>query len=63
MNRLTNTATEWKLVVALFIIVLITFSFAQRDSKRLDRLYTLMVEKGATVADAKKEVPAAIPVK
>ena len=30
---------ERNIVVMLFILVLITFSFAQRDSKRLEQLY------------------------
>lgn len=31
---------ERNLVVLLFVMVLIVFSFADRDSKRLDRIYT-----------------------
>lgn len=30
---------EQSLVVLLFVLVLIVFSFAQRDSKKLDQLY------------------------
>ena len=63
MKRLKSTATEWKFVVALFIIVLVTFSFAQRDSKRLDRLYTLVVEKSAHVARTPKTAPATTAIK
>lgn len=37
-------------VVVLFITVLITFSFAQRDSKRLHPLYTATKQQGAKVA-------------
>jgi hypothetical protein len=31
---------ERTLVVVLFVLVLIVFSFAERDSKKLERLYT-----------------------
>ncbi|MGE5519655.1 MAG: hypothetical protein ACM3VS_06990 [Candidatus Dadabacteria bacterium] len=31
---------EKNIVVILFIIVLIAFSFAERDSKKLEKLYT-----------------------
>jgi hypothetical protein len=31
---------ERGIAVLLFVLVLITFSFAQRDSKKLDSLYT-----------------------
>ncbi len=31
---------EKYMVVVLFILVLVTFSFAERDSKKLDKLYT-----------------------
>ena len=30
---------ERNLVVLLFVLVLVVFSFAERDSKKLDRLY------------------------
>ena len=30
---------ERQIVVVLFILVLVTFSFAERDSRKLDRLY------------------------
>lgn len=33
--------TERNTAVLLFVLVLITFSFAQKDSKKLDRLYTM----------------------
>ncbi|HWJ28982.1 MAG TPA: hypothetical protein VNS32_20735 [Flavisolibacter sp.] len=36
----------------LFIIALLTFSFAERDSKKLDTLY-----KGTTAGNIQKEVP------
>jgi hypothetical protein len=56
-----STAAQRKLVIVLFVLVLITFSFAQRDSKRLERQYTLAPEKKSPVAAAKKEV-VAVPV-
>jgi hypothetical protein len=31
---------ERTLVVILFVLVLVTFSFAERDSKKIERLYT-----------------------
>jgi hypothetical protein len=31
--------TERNLVVVLFLMVIITFSFAQRDSKKIEKLY------------------------
>ena len=31
---------ERNIVVLLFVLVLIVFSFAERDSKKLERLYT-----------------------
>ena len=31
---------ERNLVVLLFVLVLIVFSFAERDSKKIERLYT-----------------------
>ncbi|MBD0278458.1 MAG: hypothetical protein ICV81_10920 [Flavisolibacter sp.] len=36
---------ERNLVVILFIIVMIVFSFAQRDSKKIEKLYSAAVEK------------------
>ena len=32
-------AIEKKLVILLFLLVFVVFSFAERDSKKLDRLY------------------------
>lgn len=39
-NRMTRKGLERKLVVLLFVMVLVVFSFAERDSKKLERLYT-----------------------
>jgi hypothetical protein len=52
MNRMKSTATERRLVVILFVLVLITFSLAQHDSKRLNRLYTITTEKKENTASA-----------
>lgn len=32
--------SERNLVIVLFVMVLITFSFAQEDSKKLEKMYT-----------------------
>ncbi len=37
---------EKNIVIVLFVLVLITFSFAHRDSKKLSQLYTTVVEEG-----------------
>ena len=52
MNR---AALEKNLVVFLFILVLVIFSFAERDSKKLDEMYATSqpVEKDATLVLAK----------
>jgi hypothetical protein len=39
MKLMKKTFTEQNLVVILFVMVLITFSFAQQDSKKLEKLY------------------------
>lgn len=36
-----KAALEKFVIVGLFIAVLVTFSFAQRDSKKLDKLYVV----------------------
>jgi hypothetical protein len=50
---------ERSLVVVLFILVLVIFSFAERDSKKVSRLYTettLMKKvKSSTVAGVERE--------
>lgn len=40
---------ERNMVAILFIAVLVTFSFAQRDTQKLDRLYTLVIQAGNEV--------------
>ena len=37
---MNKAAVERKLVVVLFVLVLVAFSFAQRDTKKLEKLYT-----------------------
>jgi len=44
---------ERNLVVFLFIVVLIVFSFAERDSQKLDRLYAPAAKVGAQPQPAK----------
>ena len=36
-----RTAAEKKIVVLLFVFVIILFSFAQKDSQKLEKLYTM----------------------
>jgi hypothetical protein len=38
---------ERYIVTLLFVAVLVTFSFAQKDSKKLDKLYSNLVKAGA----------------
>ena len=45
---------ERNIVIVLFVLVLISFSFADRDSKKLDRLYTSIETKINQYAAAKK---------
>jgi hypothetical protein len=37
---------EKNIVIVLFVLVLITFSFAHRDSKKLSQLYVTVSEAG-----------------
>lgn len=39
MEIIRKAFSERNLVVVLFVLVLITFSFAQRESKKLDKIY------------------------
>ena len=45
-----NLKAENKLVIALFIMVLVTFSFAQKDTKKLEQLYVHVSAKQALLA-------------
>ena len=40
---------ERNIVAILFVAVLVAFSFAQRDSQKLDRLYTQVIKTGSEV--------------
>ena len=53
-----NLKAENKLVVALFIMVLVTFSFAQKDSKRIEQLYVRAGQPQPLLApqDTQKEI-------
>jgi hypothetical protein len=44
---------ERNIVILLFIAVLTVFSLAERDSKRLDKLYTSTIKKGTNLLLAK----------
>jgi len=57
MKQMKSTARERTLVAALFILVLITFSLAQHDSKRLEHLYSLRIAKKANIAFDYKTAP------
>ena len=43
---------ERNLVVVLFVLVLVTFSFAERDSKKLEKIYSAseLLKKGSDIA-------------
>jgi len=40
MTVMNKKGIERNIVVLLFVLVLVIFSFAERDSKKLERLYT-----------------------
>lgn len=62
MNRTKSTPAEWKMVAILFLLVLTTFSLAQRDSKRLERLYTSFLgSKKENVTLNQKAKPVLVP--
>ena len=63
MHGMKSTVAEQRLVVILFVLVLITFSFAHRDSKRLERLYTWTLQKKTDATAVKTETPILQPVK
>ena len=56
---------ERNLVVLLFVLVLVVFSFAERDSKKIERLYTtaqLLKESTVILADLSAQTaPAELP--
>ena len=47
-----NLKAENKLVVALFIMVLVIFSFAQKDTKKLEQLYAQLATKQSSLASS-----------
>jgi len=50
---MNKSKAEKKLVVVLFIAVLVTFSLAERDSKKLNKLYTAVAHFAQSVFIAK----------
>ena len=56
---------ERNLVVLLFVLVLVVFSFAERDSKKIEKLYTtaqLLKESTVILADLSAQTaPAELP--
>ena len=53
---------ERNIVVLLFVLVLVVFSFAERDSKKLERLYItaqLIKQSSIVLSSAAKLPPAA----
>ena len=58
---MTKKGIERNLVVLLFVLVLVVFSFAERDSKKIERLYTTaqLLKKGSTLLS---EVATKLPV-
>ena len=45
-----RTAAEKKIVVLLFVFVIVLFSFAQKDTQKLEKLYTKSGETGQKLA-------------
>ena len=52
-----NLKAENKLVVALFVMVLVTFSFAQKDSQRITQMYADMAQKQQQLLTAAQQRP------
>jgi hypothetical protein len=56
---------ERNIVVLLFVLVLVVFSFAERDSKKIERLYTtaqILQESSILIADlSAQKSPTGIP--
>jgi hypothetical protein len=57
-----STPAERAVVILLFLLVLITFSFAHRDSKRIEHLYTIISGKKTNVV-VSDVTPANTPLK
>lgn len=51
-----GSLTERKLVVILFVMVLITFSFAQKETKKMEQLYNDVHSSLGTALSTKLEV-------
>jgi hypothetical protein len=51
MNKIK---TEKRIVVVMFVAVLVVFSFAERDTKKLDKLYAAVSSFAQSVFLAKK---------
>ena len=57
-----STPAEWRLVAILFLLVFIVFTLAERDSKRLEHLYTsFQLNKKENVALDQKTTPTLLP--
>ncbi len=54
-----STAAQRNLMIILFVLVLVTFSFAQRDSKKLEQLYTFILHNTTPGVAQKAPLPAA----
>jgi hypothetical protein len=55
---------ERKLVVVLFVLVLVVFSLAERDSRKIERLYTtaqLLKNNGKVLPELAVQSPASRP--
>jgi hypothetical protein len=58
MKLLKKTFSERNLVIILFVLVLITFSFAQRESSKLDKIYIgFKIKTASPFVSAEKQKP------
>lgn len=55
---------EQRVMMFLFVLVLVIFSFAEKDSKKLDRLYktTQLLRNNNRVQTVQREQPVQVPV-
>ncbi len=49
MTHMKRARFERNIVVLLFVLVLVIFSLAERDSKKLNKLYSNVVESGTKI--------------
>jgi hypothetical protein len=49
MTNMKRARFERNIVVLLFVLVLVIFSLAERDSKKLNKLYSNVVESGKKI--------------